>query len=457
MSWLSDKFHIVPGQHRPKPIRNGLIFLALLALGLYCGFTKSIPFLGEDGKEITARFDSATDVINGNLVRVKGVDVGKVTEVKRDTEGRGAIVKMRVKEDGFKVRSDARAAIYWRTLLGRNVYIELDPGSEDRPELTAQIPMERTESQVELDELLRSFDEDGREGIKAFFNEGEQGLRGDALGTALDTAPAALRPVGPAVQALRGTQKGKDLSGLVDTAATSLRALSADEEALGGLIDHASTVVGVTAARRADLGAMLQRAPATMQETRKTLGRLRTTLDVLDPIAEDLRPGLRSAAPAVDRATGTLRALSRVSPSAISALRDLRPALVNLSSASRAGVPAVDRLDPTVVRLRDEILPFLAQTDPGTKLKNFQAIGPFFSVLASSSSEFDGNGHMQRFMPGQGADSVGALPCSITAFDPASKGQLVKCEQALKTLTRMVGGAPRKGGGRQALTGKAKP
>lgn len=453
MSRLSDKFHIVPGQHRPRPIRNGIIFLALLAGVLYSGFTKSIPFVGKGGTTVTAHFASASDVISGNLVRVKGVDVGRVTRVHRDPSGKGALVDMRVDEDGFKLHSDARASIYWRTLLGRNVYIELDPGSTDRPALgSATIPTSRTSSQVELDQLLQSFNEDGRAGIQTFFEEGDKMLGGPQLGNAVDELPTALQPVGPAVQALRGTHKGEDLGGLVDSASRALRAMSTDEASLSGLIDHADTVLGVTAARRANLGAMLQRAPETMQQARATLARLRTTLDVLDPVAADLRPGLRATAPAIGRATGTLRALSAIAPTTVAALRNLDPALANLQRASNEGDPALAGLTPTIARLQDEILPFLAQTDPGTKLRNYEAIGPFFSVLASSSSEFDAAGHVQRFMPGQGLDSVGALPCSVTAFDPATKNQLVKCERALRLLPQIVAGAPRKGGGRKYLT-----
>jgi hypothetical protein len=143
-----------------------------------------------------------------------------------------------------------------------------------------------------------------------------------------------------------------------------------------------------------------------------------------------------------------------LTPKALPALRDLRPALSNLRSAAAQGAPLFERLDPTLARLDAEILPFLDQRNSTTRLKNYEAIGPFFSTLASSSAQFDANGHMQRFMPGQGADSVGALPCSLTVFDPNSQNQLAKCEQAMALLPQIIAGAPRKGGGRQALTGR---
>jgi virulence factor Mce-like protein len=432
---LLARFEPTPGQHRPRPIRNGVILLGVIVLVLYSGFTRSIPFLPKGGDTVSAHFDRATNVIKGNLVRVNGVDVGEVTDVKRDPSGYGALVKMRVDQKGFKLHSDATAGLYWRTLLARNMYIELTPGSADMPALgNKTIPLWRTTSQVEFDELLDSYQADSRNGVRLFFKEGDKALSGPQLGQAVDKLGPALTPVTPAMQALRGTHPGNDLPNLARSAGKTLDALSQDESALGGLVDHADMVLGVTAARRADLAAMLQRAPQTMRETRTTLDRLRTTLDILDPVAARLRPGLRDVSPAITRTTVALRTLSALTPKALPALRDLRPALTDLAAASRQGTPTFAALLPTLQRLQDQIIPFLDKTDPGTKLKNYEAIGPFFGGLASSSQQFDANGHVQRFMPGQGLDSVGALPCSLSIGDP-NAAQLVKCRNA---ATRML-------------------
>jgi virulence factor Mce-like protein len=455
MSRFMERFETTPGEHRPRPIRNGLVFLAVLVLIAYCGFTRSIPFLGKDGDEVKAVFASATNLHNGNLVRVQGVDVGEVTKIERDPSGKGALVTMRVKQDGFKLHQDAHAALYWRTLLARNMYIELNPGSNDLPKLGGTIPLKNTETQVEFDQLLDSYDEDGRAGIRTFFQQGDKTLDGPEAGQAIEHLGPGLKPVSPAMAALRGTQPGKDLPGLAKTAAQTLGALAKDENALGGIIDSGNMVLGVTAARRSDLAAMLQRAPASLRDTRTTLKRLRTTLDVLDPIAADLRPGLRVTDPAVDKATAALASLRTLTPKALPALKDLQPALASLRSASNQGSPLFKALDPTLARVNNEIVPFLDKTDSNTKLKNYEAIGPFFGALASSSSQFDANGHMQRFMPGQGIDSLGMLPCSITLFDPESDGQLLKCKQAISLLPQVLFGTPRKASGRKALTGRS--
>src|SRR5438094_917636 len=125
-----DRFDAAPGLHTPRPLRNGLIALALFLGALSYLFTKGgiIP-LPKGGTIITADFPSAANIqIPTTTVRVHGVNVGKIESVKRRPGG-GVRVKMRVNEDGFKVRRDARAHVQWRTLLGFQFYIDLDPGS----------------------------------------------------------------------------------------------------------------------------------------------------------------------------------------------------------------------------------------------------------------------------------------------------------------------------------------
>ncbi|HYF27353.1 MAG TPA: MlaD family protein [Baekduia sp.] len=441
------RFEHVPGEYRPRPIRNGIIFLSVLAFGLYCGFTKSIPFLPKGGTEVVAHFDNATNATTGNQVRVRGVDVGQIEEIKRDPSGDGALVKMRIEEDGFEIKKDARAAIYWRTLLGRNMYVELDPGSKNAPPLgDDKIPLERTEVQVEFDQLLDSYDEDGRQGIRTFFQEGEDALEGDALGKAVSELAPGLKPVPHALRALRGTRPGDDLPQLVETGGETLDALARDEEALAGLLDNARLTVGVLAAHRNDIEAMLQRAPAAMRDTQTTMARLRQTLDVLDPVAQELRPGVRKLDEAAPPAERALRRLSAITPTALPALRDLRPALTQLRLASEQGAPFLNDLEPTLERLRTEIVPWLDERDATTELRNVEAIGPFFSVLADSSAQYDAFGHMQRFQAGQGERSIGPLPCKTGFFDPENPQERIACRTALTSVKALLRGGRLDGG-----------
>jgi virulence factor Mce-like protein len=412
---LRKRFEFVPGQHRPRPVRNGLIFLGLIAFALYCGYSKDIPLIGGGGHEIKAIFPSANNVIPGNQVRVQGVEVGVVDKVERAPSGRGAQITMKIKEGkNVTVRRDASAHVYWRTLLGGNFYVELEPGSRSAPEMPdgGTIPMSRTTSQVEFDQLLTSFDDGARTGIQTFFKEFKRGFAQPAAPreTIRELSPA-LRATARGLPGLRGTRPGSDLPDLARGASRALGALARSESELAGLVEHTDTALAVTAARSQDIGSMLDQAPATLADTRTTMTRLRTTLDTLDPVADDLRPGSRRLAGAVTAATPTMNELARLVPTALPFLRDIDPAVRSLRRAAKVGVPLMQDLNPTLVRTAKQINPFLNARNADTKLRNSWAIGPFFASIGSASSEFDELGHVQNFQTQPSIRSSLAVGC----------------------------------------------
>jgi virulence factor Mce-like protein len=437
------RFEFVPGQHRPHPVRNGIIFMALLAFLLYIGYTRDVPLLNEGGQEVTAQFESAVGVISRTDVRVNGVSVGQVEDVKRHPSGEGAQITMKIKDGkGVTVKEDARAGIYWRTLLGGNFYIELQPGSPSADDIDAEIPLSRTTTQIEFDQLLTSFNPNARKGIQTFIREFDDGF--DEAGPparTLDRLGPAMEQVADGLPALRGSQPGSDIPELARGASRTLGALARKESDLAGLIEHAETSIAVTAARRQDIGTTLRDAPETMDDTRATLARVRVTLDELDPIADDLRPGLRDLDETLAAARPTMRTLRAFVPDATPFLRDIDPAVRSVSAAAYDGVPLMQRLNPTLDRTRNEINPFLDKRDDETNLKNSWAIGPFFGAVGSSGAgPYDINGHVQNFA------TVNAFGNEIASQDCARFGaNAAACRTLTTTLGKLLGAGPNAG------------
>ena len=113
--------------------------------------------------------------------------------------------------DGATVpRSDARASIWWRTLLGGNTFVDLDLGSPSAEPLGERtISISRTQSQIEFDQLLEPVDSDGRQGLRATiaaFDEGFENTR--ALKRTVAGLAPSMRQLGPAVSAARGLEEG---------------------------------------------------------------------------------------------------------------------------------------------------------------------------------------------------------------------------------------------------------
>lgn len=423
MTSLRERFTLRPGRHRPRPIRNGAILTALLALVAYWVVARQLPFMPEGGTVVRAHVADATHLDGRAPVRVAGVDVGKVEEVELGPDGRGATVTLRIDDGaGVDVHADARLAVWWRTLFGRNTYVELDPGTSgtlgDRT-----IPLARTQVQQEFDQVIGTLGVDQRRSMRQTIEAFDEGMKDpDAVGGTLEALAPAGRHMRDGLPALRGSNPG-DLTELVGQASRTMGALGADERQLAGLVDSGRTALGVTAARSDSLGSMLDQAPPTMDDTRATLARLRTTFDALDPVADRMLPGARRVKPAADAARPMLARLDSVLDDAEPAVRSLRPAVTRLAQMAGPGRQVIEELRPTVDRGNRTLLPWLGETDPETKLRNYAAIGPFFSAQASASSTFDANGYMFNIQPGAGDGSLMPLKALTRMIDGGRAGR----------------------------------
>lgn len=442
MKRLLSRFQVAPGQHRPRRTRNGLIFLAILAFLVYAGYSRQIPLLPKGGTEISAAFADANNVRAGTAVRIRGVDVGEVESVSvgGEADDRFALVRMRIDEEEHaqSLRADAGATIYWRTLLGRNMYVELDPGTAEERLGSRMIAQRNTDTQVEVDQALEPLDRTGRKSFQSFLAFLDSGF-GDpwAARRTIQTLAPAVRPLTPALRALRGQRLG-DLTEAIRGSRDLMAELDLDEARLGSLIDSAAVAVGVTAARRADLASTLQIAPGALDATRIQMARLRGTLDRLDPLASALRPGVRRLAPTARSLRPALDALRPALDDARPLLEDLSPALVKLRSAATAGEPLVVNLQPTVDRLNREIIPFLRSVDDDTKRPVYQLIGPTFAGLDSIAQNFDVNGHDVAFQAGGGARFIdGFVPCTAFLTDPSADEQ-IRCDGFLEGLNELM-------------------
>lgn len=460
---IRDRIDLRPGQHKPKTRRNGAIMIVFVSIFLYTIYTRpSVPFLSGGGRTLSAQFPAGTNVRPGYTpVRVHGIDVGQVKSIKRGANGRGALVKMEL-DKGVKLdlHSDMRMALRWRTLLGRNVYVDIMPGSPSAPKYAGgTLPQSRTQDQVELDTALEPLDVDGRKALQTMITEFDKGFSDpQAVRAAIGSAGGTFRGLGgnatvsgpykpsgatggtgamgaaaAGLPALRGVTVG-DLPKLVQGANRALGQLTRDQVALGGLVTDGSTALSVTAARSADLASTLNTAPGTMRTTRATLARLEQTLDVIDPLADQLKPGLAKLPKTANDTAATLRNLRPLLSDLRPTLANLRPALTDLRSASRAGVPALTPLNHTMQLVQDKYVPFLKADDPAQHRPNYQNIGPTISAVGSATSWNDKNGSFANFEAAAGEDSFQS-PCTSQLSNPeVTADQKVACDLSAATL-----------------------
>ena len=231
-------------------------------MAVVLGATLALTACGSSGgsKTYHALFTRAVQVFPAVKVRVLGVAVGQVEDVRNVSDG--VDVTFSVSDPDIQLPSDVKAVIVPASLLGER-YIQLFPAYRGGPQLQggATIPLSRTGVPAEPDELLRS----------------------------LNNYMSGLDP--------------KTVTRFVQNAARVLNGNGAD---LNRLIQHGSGVISTLAAKRNDLKTLIVE-----------LDKLTTTLSSRQRGVADLIHNYNTVAHAVvdDRAAleGTINGLNQAS------------------------------------------------------------------------------------------------------------------------------------------------
>ena len=111
--------------------RIGLITAIVLAILVYFGFAKDIPFT--HGYRLNAVFETSNNIRLSSPVRIAGVKVGKVKAIERKPGTNTAIVTMEIDPNGLPIHKDAEAKIRPRIFLEGNFFVDLKPGTPSAP------------------------------------------------------------------------------------------------------------------------------------------------------------------------------------------------------------------------------------------------------------------------------------------------------------------------------------
>ncbi|OZM80509.1 MCE family protein [Pseudonocardia sp. MH-G8] len=231
---------------------------------------------GGERTTYTARFTDASGLLRGDDVRIAGVVVGSVDDVR--------IVDRRLAEVEFSVARDqplpatANASILYRNLIGQR-YLALEQGAgptgEQLPE-GGSIPVERTRPPLNLTVLFNGF--------KPLF-------------TALD--PEQVNQLSfEIIQVLQG--QGGTVKSLLASTASLTNTIADRDEVIGQVIDNLNAVLETVNARDGQLSELissLQALVSGLSEDREPIGEAIVSVgeltDVTAGFLADARPPLR--------------------------------------------------------------------------------------------------------------------------------------------------------------------
>jgi len=159
---------IVPRRLRGRmnPVRAGAIALLIIVVGTWLAFTKELPW--HNPFEFTAVFQTSNNLRLDSPVRIAGVNVGKVVKVERESDSDLIKVTMEMEDTGLPIHDDATLKIRSRIFLEGNFFVDMNPGtpSGDKIDDGDTIPVTRTSTPVQLDELLTALQTNDREQLQ---------------------------------------------------------------------------------------------------------------------------------------------------------------------------------------------------------------------------------------------------------------------------------------------------
>lgn len=331
------------------PLRAGLIAIALIVVGTYFAFARGLPF--GDHYEVEAVFRTANNVKERQPVRIAGVDVGKVVEVRHLRPGTSAaVVVMRIEDGGRPIHRDARISIRPRMFLEGNWFLDLQPGTPEAGELPdgGSIPIEQTRGPVQLGQVFTAFQSDTRKNLQTLLDEYSQALEGEGADGYRRSIPywePAYRTSAIVQDASLGILQ-HDLSEYVDSSGRVARGLDRSPEALKGLLADFNTAAGAFAREAQNLSLTIDELPRTLAAARPALFALNEALPPFRRFARDLEPSLEEAGRTVDVAMPFLRQLR-----GLVSEDELR----GLADDLRATAPALARLTALTPPLYEQV------------------------------------------------------------------------------------------------------
>ena len=280
----------------------GAVLLAvfLVFLGVAFAINRSFTLTFWDkGYELKADFTDADGIANASDIRISGVYVGQVTEI-RSIPGGLAEITFRLDKDHSPMPQGTRANLRLQTLLGQK-FIELVAGPSNASSLDANsvIPSNKTTSPVDFDQWLSQFDKPTRDAIGKLIQEG--GIATDGRGQDINALLAEFNQLsvqsGPSLQTF--ADRSDHVNNILVNAADVTQNLADNRQHLANVLTNFNAILGTIAANdpgfrkfihegNLSLGHGLTQFTGESRNFNNTIRLLRPALDKANPELADV-------------------------------------------------------------------------------------------------------------------------------------------------------------------------
>ena len=211
-------------------------------------------FVGSHSMTITAELRDSAGLFTGNDVGVLGVPVGKVTKI--EPRGDHVVVTLEIDDTDVPIPADAGAAVVARS-VATDRYVELTPVYSKGPRMEdgATIPLQRTVTPVDFDEVLASIQQFGdglvdnpkaRNGVRDLVSIAAETL--DGKGRQFNRT---IRSLSDAVETVHGQRA--NIFGTMESLDRLTSVLAADQSTVRAFLDNVAAAGDLLASERTSL------------------------------------------------------------------------------------------------------------------------------------------------------------------------------------------------------------
>jgi virulence factor Mce-like protein len=412
----------------------GLIGIVAIVVFSYMAYTKfANPFASQF--TIHAVFPSANGLQQGSLVRIAGVNVGKVTGVGTEpgchsaamdpNQCQAADVTMEIDNPGLPIHDNATFAIRPRIFLEGNFFVDVAPGTPDAPIAGDghTFPIQQGVVPVQLDQVLTSLQANTRQNLQILLQQYGKAVKqgGASYNRSIQYWLPAYQYSSIVAHDALGIQP-HDLSNYVAAGGAVAGAFDRQPQNLKSLITDFNTTAGSFAREQSALRQTIVELPRTLSAAIPAFNALNAAFPPLRELARTFLPGVRSTGPTIDASLPFITQLRMlVQPSELRGLtHDLSPTVPALANLTNATIPLTkDQVRPAASCAANIIIPWSHLTVPDS---NFNSSNGFPSRpvyveavdylpgLAGESRNFDANGPFIRVLGAGGTLTYSLQP-----------------------------------------------
>lgn len=393
--------------------------VAAVGLIVAVGVVAVIILFGGGSYTIKAQFTDASGLVTGDSVELGGRPVGSVSDIGLAANGQ-AVITLSISDRSITpLHQETRVTVRELGQAGlTNHYVAISPGPATAPALHsgATLPTSQTTALVNLDEILDSFGPQQRQNLKQLISASDEIYAGSGA----KEFNGMLGEFDPALIELNGftSQLAADrgaIANVIETGARTASALASRTPQLMSAVQNTATTLSSVASQNSALSDDFLRAPAVLNQARKTLADAGSTVTALRPALKDVPPAAEPLNGFLRRVDLTLPAAAPVVTKLRSEIPDLRSTFDGLTALRRQAVGALNSAAKALRLARPIVTVFRYY---GSDL----LLGVFAGLAGLATANYDRWGHYARLEFTQPYQSSLGGPLSSLLAKPVFPG-----------------------------------